>query len=167
MHRGSEDVAALQARRHAFERGLDDAGVRSAIGASTLDDDTAWLAVCPCCGYPTLSERRAFDICAICRWEDDGQDDNRADEVRGGPNGDYSLSEARRNFIDHRTSHRAGDNAGFQHAQRTFDERLGLIEAYDALLPAVGAAAFIDALPRILRAQRRWDEREIELDALE
>ena len=30
--------------------------------------------------------------------EDDGQGDEDADEVRGGPNSDYSLSEARRNF---------------------------------------------------------------------
>jgi hypothetical protein len=54
--------------------------------------------VCPCCGYPTLSERGNYDICELCNWEDDGQDDPHADEVWGGPNGDYSLSEARQNF---------------------------------------------------------------------
>jgi len=53
---------------------------------------------CPCCGYPTLSERGGFEICELCRWEDDGQDDPHADEVWGGPNGRYSLSEARQNF---------------------------------------------------------------------
>jgi hypothetical protein len=31
-------------------------------------------------------------------WEDDGQDDHDADEVRGGPNGDLSLTQARINF---------------------------------------------------------------------
>jgi hypothetical protein len=31
-------------------------------------------------------------------WEDDGQDTHDADEVRGGPNGTLSLSQARRNF---------------------------------------------------------------------
>jgi len=39
-----------------------------------------------------------FEICILCNWEDDGQDDPYADEVWGGPNGDYSLTEARKNF---------------------------------------------------------------------
>ncbi len=53
---------------------------------------------CPCCGYLTLDERGGWDICAVCFWEDDGQDDKDADEVRGGPNGSLSLTAARRNF---------------------------------------------------------------------
>jgi hypothetical protein len=43
-------------------------------------------------------ERGADDICPVCFWEDDGQDDHDADEVRGGPNYSLRLSEARRNF---------------------------------------------------------------------
>lgn len=53
---------------------------------------------CPCCGYRTLRERGEFDICGVCYWEDDGQDDHDADDVRGGPNGDLSLAQARRNY---------------------------------------------------------------------
>jgi hypothetical protein len=53
---------------------------------------------CPCCGYRTLSERGGFEICSVCFWEDDGQDDVDADTVRGGPNGSLSLTQARRNF---------------------------------------------------------------------
>jgi Cysteine-rich CPCC len=53
---------------------------------------------CPCCGCKTLSERGAFDICKVCYWEDDGQDDYDADLVRGGPNGALSLSAARANY---------------------------------------------------------------------
>ena len=53
---------------------------------------------CPCCGYPTLDEKSCYEICRVCNWEDDGQDDTSADEVLGGPNGDYSLTEARNNF---------------------------------------------------------------------
>lgn len=56
---------------------------------------------CPCCGFPTIEERRIFDICELCHWEDDGQDDPYADEIWGGPNGDYSLAEARKNFKEH------------------------------------------------------------------
>ena len=64
---------------------------------------------CPCCGYPTLAERGGYEICEICNWEDDGQDDPHADEVWGGPNGDYSLSEARANFEAHLTMYRKND----------------------------------------------------------
>jgi hypothetical protein len=54
---------------------------------------------CPCCGFKTLLERGGYDICEVCFWEDDGQDDHDADEVRGGPNKDLSLTQARRNFL--------------------------------------------------------------------
>ncbi|MCD0482141.1 hydrolase [Streptacidiphilus sp. ASG 303] len=53
---------------------------------------------CPCCRFITLTERGAFEICEVCFWEDDGQDDHDADQVRGGPNHDLSLRQARRNF---------------------------------------------------------------------
>jgi hypothetical protein len=53
---------------------------------------------CPCCGCKTLDERGGFDICPVCFWEDDGQDDNDADVVRGGPNGSLSLTQARANY---------------------------------------------------------------------
>lgn len=46
------------------------------------------------------------EICDICFWEDDGQDDQDADEVRGGPNGSLSLTEARRNFREFGASDR-------------------------------------------------------------
>jgi hypothetical protein len=54
---------------------------------------------CPCCGCKTLSERTAFEICDVCYWEDDGQDDADADECRSGPNGTPSLREARANYL--------------------------------------------------------------------
>jgi hypothetical protein len=53
---------------------------------------------CPCCGYLTLSERDGYDICPVCFWEDDGQDDHDADVIRGGPNGQLSLTQARANY---------------------------------------------------------------------
>jgi hypothetical protein len=53
---------------------------------------------CPCCGYRTLGERGGFEICAVCFWQDDGQDDHDASEVRGGPNGYLSLAQARANY---------------------------------------------------------------------
>ncbi|WDZ84854.1 CPCC family cysteine-rich protein [Micromonospora cathayae] len=53
---------------------------------------------CPCCGYLTLGERGGYEICDVCFWEDDGQDDHDAARVRGGPNRNLSLLDARRNF---------------------------------------------------------------------
>lgn len=53
---------------------------------------------CPCCGCRTLLRRASFEICPVCYWEDDGQDDADAEIVRGGPNGNLSLSAARENF---------------------------------------------------------------------
>ena len=64
-----------------------------------LDSQPAGLPLrCPCCGCKTLGERGGYEICPVCFWEDDGQDDADADEVRGGPNGDLSLAQARANF---------------------------------------------------------------------
>lgn len=56
------------------------------------------LYTCPGCGYPTLSERGGWEICAICNWEDDNQDDSEAHEIWGGPNANLSLTENRINI---------------------------------------------------------------------
>lgn len=53
---------------------------------------------CPCCGLPTLSARAAFEICPVCWWEDDGQNDADADARSGGPNGAPTLTRARANW---------------------------------------------------------------------
>lgn len=53
---------------------------------------------CPCCGYLTISEPPpgTFEICPVCRWEDDDVQFNDID-FRGGAN-ENSLREARRNY---------------------------------------------------------------------
>lgn len=53
---------------------------------------------CPCCGHLTLDERAGFEICAVCFWEDDGQDDVDAHMDRGGPH-HSTLWQARTNFL--------------------------------------------------------------------
>lgn len=55
---------------------------------------------CPCCGLQTLEERWAFDICPVCWWEDDGQDNVDAHLEAGGPNR-VSLTQARINYLMH------------------------------------------------------------------
>lgn len=56
------------------------------------------LYTCPCCGYATLEKSVDSEICDICYWEDDGQDDPEAKEAWGGPN-QLSLTEGRLNFL--------------------------------------------------------------------
>ena len=70
--------------------------------------------LCPCCFMPTLDERASYDICPICFWEDDGQDSEDADIIRGGPNHGYSLSEARSNFAKYHTMYRKEDTTPFE-----------------------------------------------------
>jgi hypothetical protein len=53
---------------------------------------------CPCCGFRTLTKRANDEICQVCYWQDDGQDDPHAGEVWGGPNKELSLAQARANF---------------------------------------------------------------------
>src|SRR3989344_465877 len=53
------------------------------------------LFSCPSCGYPTLGERGGYEICSICDWEVDNQDDPKADELWGGPNSNLSLTRSR------------------------------------------------------------------------
>jgi SepF-like predicted cell division protein (DUF552 family) len=70
--------------------------------------------LCPCCRFPTLNERAGFEICFLCNWEDDGQDDDNAALILGGPNQSYSLTEARQNFSHFLTSYRPSDTYHFE-----------------------------------------------------
>lgn len=53
---------------------------------------------CPCCGCRTKEAPGDFEICPVCFWQDDGQNDGTANEVWGGPNKGLSLAQARLNF---------------------------------------------------------------------
>lgn len=62
---------------------------------------------CPCCRHFTLDGRANYDICPVCYWEDDGQDDHDADEHHYfSPNHGFSLTEARQNYRDFGASER-------------------------------------------------------------
>ncbi|WP_046226131.1 CPCC family cysteine-rich protein [Paenibacillus dauci] len=87
---------------------------------------------CPCCGYPTLEERRSWEICCLCNWEDDGQDDPDADRVYGGPNEDYSLTEARKNFKMHYTMYRDTQRI-LQQTDKEIQTKKSLIHAFKQL----------------------------------
>jgi len=43
----------------------------------------AECACCPGCGLPTLNARSGgYEICQICNWEDDSQDDSYCESCR-------------------------------------------------------------------------------------
>jgi hypothetical protein len=62
------------------------------------EDALQTLFRCPCCGYRTLETAAALALCPVCWWEDDGQEDEDAAEVRLTVNGQLSLNEAREHF---------------------------------------------------------------------
>lgn len=55
---------------------------------------------CPCCGNKTLSEEppRTYQICLICKWEDDEIQFSNPD-YKGGAN-KMSLNEARKMYFE-------------------------------------------------------------------
>lgn len=60
---------------------------------------------CPCCGYKTLEAPNAMGLCPVCWWEDDGQEDDDASEVRLTVNGQLSLNEAREHYAECGAAH--------------------------------------------------------------
>ncbi len=60
---------------------------------------------CPCCGFKTLDAPEALGLCPVCWWEDDGQEDKDASDVRLTVNGALSLAEARVHFAECGAAH--------------------------------------------------------------
>lgn len=107
---------------------------------------------------PTLNERAGYAICPICFWEDDGQDSDDADIVRGGPNHDYSLSEARSNFTKHHTMYREADAAHFEREMLDMVFKKELYAAYAEAIELDDCAAFNRAVA--LQESRYEDDGE-------
>lgn len=61
---------------------------------------------CPCCGFRTLPDSGAYDLCPVCWWEDDGLHDDDVASV-GGPNG-KTLAEGQRLYEGYGASDLSG-----------------------------------------------------------
>lgn len=68
------------------------------VGSVYAQPPAGTRVACPCCHCLTLDARADYDICPVCFWEDDGQDEHDRGLVRGGPNGPLSLTAARENY---------------------------------------------------------------------
>ena len=86
---------------------------------------------CPCCRYPTLFEKARDEICELCGWQDDGQDDKDAAEVWGGPNDDHSLITARASFREYRNTRAPTDER--YHSPIEHDVKGLLMQVFDQL----------------------------------
>ncbi len=112
--------------------------------------------VCPCCGYLMLSGRGGYEICCLCNWEDDGQDDPRADEVWGGPNGAYSLAQARRNFLRHLIMYdpaQPSTRIGGADSPVELDAKRTMISSFDAMPSAPDEATLENLWQDVFRAE--------------
>ncbi len=95
---------------------------------------------------PTLSARNEYEICCLCSWEDDGQDSETADVVSGGPNGDYSLSEARENFAANCTMYRPSDSRAHENYQRTHQAKKMVHKAFASALKSRSESEWLLAM---------------------
>jgi len=107
---------------------------------------------CPVCGYPTLDRRNSYEMCTLCEWEDDGQDDDEADKVWGGPNGDYSLTESRLNFARYGCMYRPGE-PDFERVKERQEKNRELIHLFHRML-VTGSSS--DLSETVLEVKRFW-----------
>jgi hypothetical protein len=75
--------------------------MKKELGVEKIDGEPVPLESCPCCGSRTIGERGNYEICKVCWWEDDGQDNKHANKDMGGPNSGVSLTQGRINFINY------------------------------------------------------------------
>lgn len=110
---------------------------------------------CPCCGYPTLDERGTYDICELCNWEDDGQDDDDSAVCQGGPNGGYSLDQARENFLKYRIMYSPENNTTLTRGDSAeqLKIKIELIALFDRLL-SEGNIGIAELWRQILTTER-------------
>lgn len=84
---------------------------------------------CPCCGLPTIDEPGIYDICAVCWWEDDGQNGNSPFS----PNR-MSLAQAKENFRSNLSMFAAGaEPEGFADSEGQRARKKSLLEAFELL----------------------------------
>ncbi|MEV7329583.1 CPCC family cysteine-rich protein [Micromonospora sp. NPDC093244] len=119
-HAGKQEgpsAEELARRARWFEHYMEALNQRSVVAAPS-----GGPYACPCCRHPTLEGRGHFEICFVCWWEDDGQDEEDADTVRGGPNGSLSLTDARRAYAERPVS-LADARRAYAERQARWEER--------------------------------------------
>jgi Cysteine-rich CPCC len=76
--------------------------IEAAEALPLMDTPLGRRARCRCCGNLTLSRYGHYEICPVCRWEDDPTTIFEPGERPGGPGPNHvSLREGRANLRDH------------------------------------------------------------------
>jgi hypothetical protein len=148
--------AGFKARREWFERFAD----RVEAGEQPMPP-RGLKYPCACCGYPTL-EGMPYEICVLCWWENNGQDDPYAHEVWEGTNHGYSLAEARANFERALTMFAPERDPRFPGVEneRAHAAKRALIDTFERLMEAGPPAS--DALWREVDHQERILDAELD-----
>lgn len=94
MLRNTDYFEELRMRREFFH---DNFPVKIGLQRNDVNSFDVLKNSCPVCGYLTLDERSVYDICLICFWEDDGDDDFESERISG-PN-HMTLTEGRDLFL--------------------------------------------------------------------
>lgn len=118
---------------------------------------------CPCCGYLTMHGATG-EICDLCDWEDDGQDDHHADEIRVGSNSPYSLVAARQNFESYLVMYppAADRRASGPDSYVVKKIKQSIMAAFDQMMSEPPPDE-LDALWRVIEAGERALARELKL----
>lgn len=134
-------AAEFHERRGWFDRYREDSETGGRVALPILSE----LYTCPCCGYPMLSERYAYEICPLCWWEDAGEDDHDLDS-ESGPN-HITLREGRANFEQYLLSSppHGGRTLRGINDERAIKKKRRAVEALDAI-HAAGSTEEILAL---------------------
>jgi hypothetical protein len=91
----------------------------------------------------------------LCGWEDDGQDDSDADEVKGGPNYQLSLTRARSNFKTYRDiCHPTEDRSLMRDTETEWTAKGIAIAAFEAMKLTLGPNRLTDLWRRIDEVDR-------------
>lgn len=118
----------------------------AANGVITIDYAQEQRFLFPCCCYPTLRGRRDYNICELCRWEDDGDND-------GGANSGYSLARARRNFEGSLSKYDEAHPYFFDDTEAIRNEKRLLMAAFDAFERTPDGIAAIRAWWNVMAAE--------------
>jgi hypothetical protein len=104
--------------------------------------------------------RATFEICKICWWEDDGQDDDDADDIRGAPNSDYSLTEARENFQQFLIKYHPDQDRriGGPDSEQLLAVKRDLIETFEAMRAEPSTQELNELWGRVQVLEQRIDE---------
>jgi hypothetical protein len=113
---------------------------------------------CPCCGYKTLPDRGAYDLCPVCWWEDEGVEPWEV----SGPNG-RTLVEAQQEYLTQRLPHRLRE--GKVRPPKRGEEREPDWQPFELTAELVARVERANMEEqRWLEAERRKAEQEAELD---